>query len=389
MPQAAGNLEYARPWDQLPSKIINRSKKLSFEPKLPPKLPFHLAPTSLPGVYTAVPPPKGTDLTYASRTTLLRHGITIGRPDPDRDPKRFALWRRFVNEIWTEENYVAPTFEAAKSTPHGMKGGVRQPEGPIKTSGGWSGAVLLAKPFKTQWVGAMGMWTVPEVSPPTTPVDIYTGVWQSSCWVGLDGGAGVIPGTTTTDVLQAGTSQNVVQSTGKPAYYAWFEWVVAGVTACPDPNPDLPDYVCPQTITSVPVQAGHEISVVIQYGQKGGTPSPTPPAGPYSCGQVVLTNLTTGQTSGFLYLIPPQGASFAGESAEWIVECPDGLARGTLPKFSSVTFQSCAACNVGDAPPAGEIGVELQKAVPVVFEDFEGNVETSVIASGPTVTVNY
>ena len=111
------------------------------------------------------------------------------------------------------------------------------------------------------WVGAMGIWQVPKVSAPTTPVG-PSGVWQSSSWVGLDGTAGLIPGTSTTDVLQAGISQNYVSSTGQIAYYPWYQWVVADLSVVSE----FP-YVYPIQFTSIPVSPGDEISVVVQYNR--------------------------------------------------------------------------------------------------------------------------
>ncbi len=152
---------------------------------------------------------------------------------------------------------------------------------------------------------------------------------------------------------------------------------------------EFPD-VYPIPITSVPVHAGDEICVVVQYVKQFGDDiaNPLPPAGPYNFGGIMLTNVTTGKAVN-LYLWPPTGASFAGDSAEWIMECPDGLARGILPKFSSVNFTTAGACNVGDAPPGGDVGIELQNADQVTFEDFEGNVETNVKAGLGVVNINY
>ncbi len=102
---------------------------MSVDAKALQKLPFDLKPTSLKGVYSFVPPPKGTDLTKASRRTLLKHGVLMRRPDPDREPRLFGLWSRFVTDIWTEENFLSPTFGLPETIPHNLKGGLRQTEG--------------------------------------------------------------------------------------------------------------------------------------------------------------------------------------------------------------------------------------------------------------------
>jgi hypothetical protein len=351
---------------------------MSADPKAQHKLPFDLRPTSLKGVFSFVPPPRGTDLTKASQRTLFKHGIFMRPPDPDKQPKLFALWTRFL-DIWTLDNFLEPTFGIPEAVPHNLKGGLRQTDGRYVGRGGWSGVVVVGS-----WVGAMGIWQVPTVTAPTTPVG-PSGVWQSSSWVGLDGASGLIPGTTTTDVLQAGISQNYVSGTGQIAYYPWYEWVVADLSVVSE----FP-YVYPIQFTSIPVSAGDEISVVVQYVKQKGDEigDPIPPAGPYQFGGVMLMNMTKNKGHS-LYLAPPTGASFLGDSAEWIMECPDGLAGDSLPKFSSVTFHTAGACNVGDALPGGEIGIELQKADQVVFEDAEGVTETNVSADVGTVTITY
>lgn len=354
---------------------------MSTDAKARRKPPFAVMATSVKGVYSFVPPPKGVDLTKASPRTLLKHGVLMRRPDPDRESKLFALWSKFVTDVWTEENFVPPVFGAPDTITHNLKGTVSRLANGTYNSGGWSGVVVVGK-----WVGAMGIWQVPKVSAPTTPVG-QSGVYQSSSWVGLDGAKGLIPGTTTTDVLQTGVSHNVIASTGQAVYYAWFEWVVANYAAV---AADFP-YVYPIIIKSPTVKAGDEICAIVQYvyDQGDDIANPIPPPGPYNFGGLMLTNVTTGKPIVNLYLEPPTGASFAGESAEWIMECPDGLARDTLPKFSSVNFHSAGACNVGDAPPGGDVGVELQNADRVTFEDFEGNVETNVNAGLATVSINY
>jgi hypothetical protein len=339
------------------------------------KLPFHIVPTSIRGVYSFVPPPKGTDLSEASRRDLIKHGVLMRRPDPEKEPQLFALWRRFVTEIWTEEKFTLPTFGPKLNIPHNLKGG-RLVDGSILTDN-WSGIAVVGK-----WVGAMGVWQVPSVSQPSTPAG-PEGAWLSASWVGLDGGGSVIPGTSSQDVLQAGVAQ-YVDATGQASYFAWYEWFV--------PNLDQPDfpYTYPIPITSVPVTAGDEISVVVQYVGKQGDNigDPTPPAGPYHFGGVLLTNVTTNKAVN-LYLPPPVGASFAGDCAEWIMECPDGPSGGTLPKFSPITFRDAGACNVGDALPGGEIGIELQNAFQVQFLPTQGDAETSQSGNTGMVQIDY
>lgn len=349
------------------------------------KLPFNLIPTNIEGVHSFVPPPKGIDLTRADRKTLLKHGIWLRRPDLQREPKLFAMWHRYVTEIWTEENFVPPVFEATNDIPHNLRGTLTPTVNGYMSSGGWSGVVVVGK-----WVGAMGMWQVPKISAPSTPAGA-AGVWQSSSWVGLDGAAGQIPGTSTADVLQTGVTQYLnAPSSGQsttPVYYAWYEWVVPNYQSLENQFP----YVLPIRITSATVSPGDEVSAIVQYIRLMGDDiaNPDPGPGPYHFGGVMLTNVTTGKPLVNMPLPPPTGASFAGESAEWIMECPGSFERSTLPKFSNITFNSAAACNVNDAAPAVNAGVELGKAPQIVYQDAEGNVETSVSAHNATVNINY
>lgn len=94
-----------------------------------------LKPTGLAGVYSFIPPPKGADLTKASRSTLLKHGVLMRRPDPEKEPERYALWSKFVTEIWTEENFVDPVFDTSPDMPHTSKMGSKglSPDGNFRT----------------------------------------------------------------------------------------------------------------------------------------------------------------------------------------------------------------------------------------------------------------
>jgi hypothetical protein len=176
------------------------------------KRPFELVPTNLKGVYSFVPPPKGVDLTTASRRTLIRHGVLMRRPDPEREPKLFAQWKKFVGEIWTEENFVVPTFGPPSGMPHNLRGLQPTETNGVFNSHNWSGCMVVGN-----WVGVMGVWQVPAVSLPLTPAATapngWSG-WQSASWVGLNGGGmqldgSFLPGTSSQDVLQAGVAQNI------------------------------------------------------------------------------------------------------------------------------------------------------------------------------------
>jgi len=319
-------------------------------------LPFELRPTNIEGVYSFVPPPKGFDHRTASNATLIKHGILVPRPDPVKNPALFELWRKVLEEIWTEENFTVPVLAPQVGITHNLKD-TRHTDGPPIGGVSWSGCALVGS-----WSGVMGVWAIPEVSQPSTP-QAPNGGWNSSSWVGLDGCFGLIPGTTSTDVLQAGVEQRV-DAAGNAHYDAWIEWYVPAPTNLPPSTPvDMQGYplawvgphgqykyVHQANINSFPVKAGEEVSVVVQYVKHKGDEigNPLPPKAPYSFGAISFVNLTRHKSHRF-YLKPPPGAAFAGESAEWVMELPDGGA-GTLPKFTSVTFETAGACNAQNTP---------------------------------------
>jgi Peptidase A4 family len=342
------------------------------------KFPFELRPTSIKNVYSFVPPPRDLDPTRASTRTLIKHGLFFRPPDPEKEPKLFVLWKEFVSEIWTDVNFIVPTFEPTTVT-HNLQGLEPTETNGVFVSKNWSGCVVVGS-----WVGIFGVWQVPTVSQPATPPG-PDGWWHSSSWVGLNGGGGgILPGTSSHDVLQAGVTQDV-SPTGASWYYAWYEWSLADDQANQAAQAEFP-YVFATRITSVLVNPGDYISVVVQFVQQYGDAigSPMPPPGPYHFGGILLTNVTTGKAVN-LWLAPPTGASFAGDTAEWIMECPSGPNGGTLPQFSNVTFANAGACAVPDS----YAGVELQNGVVSVFRDSYGNVETSEYADTGTVTINY
>jgi len=355
----------------------------------PENSPFALKKTSLQGVYSFVPPPKGTDLTKASRTTQLKHGLLMRRPDPEKEPKRFALWTKFITETWTEENFIEPTFgPPGVVSRRGPSGGSRVPGGNV-TSPVWSGVAVAGS-----WVGAMGVWKVPTVSQPATSIG-QAPSWLAYTWVGMDGAAGVVPGATTYDVLQAGVMQSVLPD-GSTTCTAFFEWFVGDYQTVLNNYPNQFNYVLPIPITSFTVSPGDVISVVTQYVKNASSSigNPIPPAGPYSFGGVIVANVTTNKAVN-LYLPPPPGASFAGDTAEWIIECPYGVSLpnggdgGTLPKFTSIQFNEASACNVLDATPESYLGVELQKGTTIQFLDVYGNKETKSSGSLGEVNISY
>jgi hypothetical protein len=124
-------------------------------------------------------------------------------------------------------------------------------------------------------------------------------------------------------VLQAGVEQ-YVDTAGKLHYVAWYEWFTAGDTT--------PPYVYQTNIANLPVKAGDEVSVSVQYQGK-------------TSGYIYFANVTTGLHTS-VTLAPPPGATFSGNTVEWIMEDPDEgeFSNTALAKFTPVVFSSAIAC---------------------------------------------
>jgi hypothetical protein len=204
-----------------------------------------------------------------------------------------------------------PEFEVQTGRAHFLRGLDRMADGNY-TSSNWSGAVLAGK-----WTGAIGFWAIPTVTRPSEPQGSEGG-WNSSSWVGLDGAFG------SNDVLQAGIEQRV-DAKGKATYVAWYEWYAPQRVGSPG-------YIWQTNIPNFAVRPGQTVYCSIQYV---GT----------TAGQIYFANETTGVHFS-ITLTPPPGATFSGNTAEWIMEAPDGGEPvAALPKFTPVHFTSAIACN--------------------------------------------
>jgi hypothetical protein len=94
----------------------------------------------------------------------------------------------------------------------------------------------------------------------------------------------------------------------------------------------VPPYVNQTNIPNFPVNPGDSIWCSVQYVNN------------QTAGLIYFANWTTGQSFS-VTLVPPPGASFNGDSAEWIMEAPDGgLPISSLPSFTPVQFADAFAC---------------------------------------------
>lgn len=93
-----------------------------------------------------------------------------------------------------------------------------------------------------------------------------------------------------------------------------------------------PPYVWQTNISNFPVSPGDVVNCLVQYL---GT----------TAGHITFANQTTGKHT-TMTLQPPPGASFNGNSADWIMEAPDtGEPTSSLPSFTPFSFTSAIACS--------------------------------------------
>jgi hypothetical protein len=189
------------------------------------------------------------------------------------------------------------------------------------TGGVWAGSVLAGT-----WHAAGASWTIPYVDYPGELAG-NEGGWNSSSWVGLDGTYG------SNDVLQAGIEQRLLPG-GGATYVAWYEWFAPA-------QPNSPAYINQTNIQNFPVTAGQEVQCTVQYiGTTAGT--------------IWFMNHTTGAAFS-ITLAPPPGATFSGNTAEWIMEAPDGgIPTSSLPSFTPVTFTGAVCLGPSPVRPTGD-----------------------------------
>jgi hypothetical protein len=291
-----------------------------------PRILHPLIPTNVPGAFASPPLPEGFDVRTASAASLVRNGLLWRRPAPGDPPAVQAAWNRVFSRTWRPEDRIVPHLEPQIGVTHNLKKPLKR----VDTSyvgGQWAGAVIQGP-----WTGVIGFWVIPNVTIPTEPQGAEGG-WNSSSWIGLDGMNG--PGYTgSDDVLQAGVQQRI-DGAGNVSYVAWYEWFAPQQSGSPP-------YIFQTNITNFPVSPGQTVYCSAQYvGQNG---------------YLYFANDTTGQHFS-ITLNPPPGATFSGNSAEWIMEAPDGgETNASLPRFTPVQFSTALCCGVNNVgnPATGD-----------------------------------
>ncbi|HXW69880.1 MAG TPA: G1 family glutamic endopeptidase [Methylocella sp.] len=296
------------------------------EEKFRAATPYILEPTHLPGVFTTPAPARSFDPNKASAGDLVRAGLLWKRPDAASPPAFRTAWDRVMSRTWRPEDRIVPQFAVQTGKTHHLRAPpVKRAEGTYSSTV-WAGAGTRGG----KWTTVIGYWFIPTVSKPSEAQGTEGG-WNSSSWIGIDGFID------SNDVLQAGVEQRV-NAQGQAAYVAWYEWFAP-------PQPNSPGYIWQTNITNFPVSPGQEVYCSVQYTNNN------------TAGYISFGNSDTGQHFS-ITLAPPPGASFSGQSIEWIMEAPDGGEPvSSLPRFSPVVFTSALACganNTSANPASGD-----------------------------------
>ena len=165
----------------------------------------------------------------------------------------------------------------------------RSSDNDVYLSSNWSGQVLTGDTY----TGVGGQWTVPSVTPSTSPE-------YSATWIGIDGW-------TNSSLIQTGTTQET--SGANTSYFAWYELLPGASIAI-----------------NAPVSPGDVMQAAI---------SETSP-GEWS---IAIQDTTANwvYSNSFAYSTP-------GASAEWIEEAPTiGTSQSTLAGFGSAMFSDMQA----------------------------------------------
>jgi len=281
------------------------------------KIPFALTSTNLKGVFASPAPPDTFDPSTASSADLVKNGLLWRRPTASDNPALTEAWQKVFSRKWLAKDRIVPVLAPQVGRTHLLKKPPTKVSDQNYIGGAWAGAGTFTG---GPWSTIIGYWKVPTVSKPSEPQSLGGG-WDSSSWLGIDGMDFSI---VSNDVLQAGIQQTV-NASGTASYVAWFEWYAPETSTSPG-------YIWQTNITNFPVSAGDQMYCSVQYVGK-------------TSGTIYLANEATGKHFS-ITLAPPPGATFKGNTVEWIMEDPNGGEPDTsLVKFTPVVFTSAMACN--------------------------------------------
>jgi hypothetical protein len=272
-----------------------------------------LVPTNLPGVLSKMRPDTASGTPTIAE---MLHPTVLSQLMESQSPAIRTFRDKVLLRHWGPDDQIVPVLKPLIGVTHQLRSKPVKAANTAYTSNAWAGSVISGT-----WTAAFGIWRVPSVRRPSTAGGTTTPGWDSSSWVGIDGTYG------SNDVLQAGIQQTVSTS-GNAGYVAWYEWFAPQTATSPP-------YIFQTNIDNMPVFPGDEVFGGIYYvnGQ----------------GQVIFGNVTRGKYIN-LVLPAPSGATFNGNTAEWIMEVPNGGEPGaSLPAFSPVVFSSAFSTGPGNA----------------------------------------
>jgi hypothetical protein len=246
------------------------------------------------------------DLAALTSQEIAKQGFPP-RPDRETAPAQYDRWQSLVTRPWQ--------MVASPGVPH-----------PDTFNGGTSGAIL-----NSNWSGAVATtgqvtlvqadWNVPPVKYPyNAKPGVEPPAWEylaySAFWVGLDGFSANPDGSR--DLIQCGTEQDVDANFG--SYYAWVQYI-SNAPGKPPQDPSMFAFsVSPRDAISASAWVCDSSENENIHGGFG-------------CFFIadVTQNLAY---SGAIAVAP--GATFSGNSAEWIMERPwldggDGPFNGFWP----------------------------------------------------------
>jgi Peptidase A4 family len=318
------------------------------------RIPYALVSTNVRGAYASPAPAESFDPNKASAAEIVKQGLLWRRPTASDSPELMKAWQKVFSRKWLAKDRIVPQLEPQAGKTHVLRKALRKVADQNFVNGAWAGGGIRGG----SWTGIIGFWHIPTVTKPAESQGTEGG-WNSSSWIGIDGfDIGIV----SNDVLQAGIEQRVSAS-GQASYVAWFEWFAPAQAGSPP-------YIFQTNISNFPVSPGQQIYCSVQYVNHD------------TAGYIYLANETTGKHFS-ITLAPPPGATFKGNSIEWIMEAPDGgEPTSALPKFTPVKFTSAIGCGSG---PIGN----PQNGDTANVETTAGKVLTSVKLGNDTVEVDF
>lgn len=228
---------------------------------------------------TTFSPPSGFDPLVASASELEQYGFPA-RPD---SPRLLKLYQRVFTRLKGRLKYVEPSFRICQDKSHDLHN--QTSSAGVFTGDNWSGGIVQP-PQGQSFRQVLGHWVVPNAYPPKSG-----GLFLNSYWIGLDGFSG--PGAN--EGLQAGVDCLLFGSSR--TLYLWHQWAPSSKVS----------------ITNPAVSAGDLLMISISAARGAGATTAT----------VYFANISIGAATSYVVSAPPP-TQLAGNSAEWIVEAPDG-----------------------------------------------------------------